>query len=83
MWNHGQLMRPSSISCSGKWSFIKSLKCQHFVFDQTCDVIGEAEVNGTLFSSIHLREIDNAALNSQIEPVVSEIREGEPPSNLC
>ena len=41
-----------------------------------CDVIGEAEVNETLFSSTHLREIDNAALNLQIKPVVSKIRGG-------
>ena len=55
---------------------MKSLKCQYFVFDLTCDVIGEAEVNETWFSSTNLREIDNAALNLQIEPVVSEIYGG-------
>ena len=34
---------------------------QHFVFDLTCDVIGEAEVNETWFPSTNLPEFSNAA----------------------
>ena len=47
---------------------------QHFVFDLTCDVIGEAEVNETWFPSTNLPEIYNSGGNLQIGPVVSEIR---------
>ena len=34
---------------------------QHFVFDLTCDVIGEAEVKETWFLSTNLPEFSNAA----------------------
>ena len=33
---------------------------QHFDFDLTCDVIGEAEVNETWFPATNLPEISNA-----------------------
>ena len=36
---------------------------QHFVFDLTYDVIGEAEVNETWFPSINLTKISNADWN--------------------
>ena len=47
---------------------------QYFVFNLTCDVIGEAEVNETWFISSNLPDLSNATLNLQIGPVVSEIR---------
>ena len=36
-------------------------KGQHFVFDLTCDVVGEAEINETWFPSTNLPEFSTVA----------------------
>ena len=45
-------------------------RAQNFVFDLTCNVIGEAEVNDTWLPSTNRPEFSNAARNFQIGAVV-------------
>ena len=49
---------------------------KHFIFDLTCDVIGDPEVNEIWFPSTNLTGLSNAVWILRIRPVVSEIRGG-------
>ena len=55
---------------------------KHFIFDLTCDVIGDPEVSEIRFSSTNLRGLSNAFWFLRIRPVVSDIREGAKRSPL-
>ena len=60
---HGQLMCPSSIYIL-VWEAVSqgiTEMAQHFVFDLTCDVIGEAKGNETWLPSTSLPKRSNAA----------------------
>ena len=49
---------------------------KHFIFDLTCDVIVDIQVNDIGFPSTNLRGLSNAVCILRIRPVVLEIREG-------
>ena len=49
---------------------------KHFIFDLTCDVIGDPKVNEIGFPSTNLTGLSNAVWILGIRPVVSELRGG-------
>ena len=52
---------------------------KHFVFDMTCDVIGDEEVNEIWFPDRNLRGLSNTVKILKIDQVVSGRAGGETP----
>ena len=67
---HRLLMRLLSVFCGGK---ALNGNAKHFVFDLTCDVIGDQEVVKICFQSRSFPGISNGFLISKIGPVVLEL----------
>ena len=77
-WTKCVLLGVIALSLEAPWTV------KHFIFDLTCDVIGDPEVNEIWFPLTNLTGLSNAVWIFRIRPVVSEIRGGQksapPPS---